>query len=74
MRQTGILVASAAYALNNNFSLLVNVHALARKVQKGLEDIGVTILSPAETCMVRVCYTAPYARSYSFVSGFLRCV
>ncbi|PBL00843.1 hypothetical protein ARMGADRAFT_1006947 [Armillaria gallica] len=52
MRQTGILVASAAYALNNNFPLLVNVHALARKVQKGLEDIGVTILSPAETCMV----------------------
>ncbi|KAK0456306.1 pyridoxal phosphate-dependent transferase [Armillaria borealis] len=52
MRQTGILVASAAYALNNNFPLLVNVHTLARKVQKGLEDIGVTILSPAETCMV----------------------
>ncbi|KAK0208511.1 pyridoxal phosphate-dependent transferase [Desarmillaria ectypa] len=52
MRQTGILAASAAYALNNNFPILVNVHALTRKVQKGLEDIGVTILSPAETCMV----------------------
>lgn len=52
MRQTGILAASAAYALNYNFPLLVNVHALARKVQKGLEDVGVTILSPAETCMI----------------------
>lgn len=52
MRQTGILAGSAAYALSNNFSLLPNVHRLAAKLQTGLEDIGVTILSPAETCMV----------------------
>jgi threonine aldolase len=52
MRQTGILSGSVAYALTHHFPLLPRVHALARKVQKSLEDIGVTILSPAETCMV----------------------
>jgi threonine aldolase len=52
MRQTGILAASAVYALNNHFPLLPRVHALAKKVQGGLENIGATITSPAETCMV----------------------
>jgi len=52
MRQTGILSGSVAYALTNHFPLLVRVHTLARKLQKSLEDIGVTILSPAETCMI----------------------
>ncbi|KAF9073755.1 pyridoxal phosphate-dependent transferase [Rhodocollybia butyracea] len=51
MRQTGILSGSVAYALTHNFPLLPRVHALAHKLQKSLEDIGVTILSPAETCM-----------------------
>jgi threonine aldolase len=52
MRQTGILAASAAYALSNNFIKLATVHDLAQRLEKGLEDIGVRILSRAETCMV----------------------
>ncbi|KAF5368468.1 hypothetical protein D9758_002363 [Tetrapyrgos nigripes] len=52
MRQTGILAASVAYALTHHFPLLPRVHILARKLEKGLQDIGVTILSGAETCMV----------------------
>ncbi|KAN0100891.1 Pyridoxal phosphate-dependent transferase [Tylopilus felleus] len=52
MRQTGILAAAAAYALSYNFSQLPRVHALARRLQRGLEDLGVRILCPAETCMV----------------------
>ncbi|KAF8446257.1 pyridoxal phosphate-dependent transferase [Boletus edulis BED1] len=52
MRQTGYLVGCAAYALTHNFPLLPRVHALARRMQRGLEDIGVGILSPAETCIL----------------------
>jgi threonine aldolase len=52
MRQTGILAASAAYALSNNFPKLITVHDLALRLQQGLEEIGVRILSKAETCMV----------------------
>jgi threonine aldolase len=52
MRQTGFLAASAAYALTHNFLRLPAVHALARKLEKGLEEIGVDILSRAETNMV----------------------
>lgn len=52
MRQTGVLAASAAYALTHNFPLLSRVHALAKRLEDGLEDIGVNILSRAETCMV----------------------
>lgn len=52
MRQTGFLAASALYALSNNFPLLSGVHALAQKLQVGLEKLGADILSPAETCMV----------------------
>jgi len=52
MRQTGVLAASAAYALTHNFSLLPRVHALTRRLEAGLEDIGAGILSRAETCMV----------------------
>ena len=54
MRQTGVLAASAAYALTHNFSLLPRVHALAKRLEDGLEDIGANILSRAETCMVRL--------------------
>lgn len=53
MRQTGYLVGCAAYALTHNFPLLPRVHALAKHMQQGLEAIGVGILSPAETCIVR---------------------
>ncbi|KAH7883894.1 pyridoxal phosphate-dependent transferase [Phlebopus sp. FC_14] len=52
LRQTGILAGSIAYALTHNFPQLPRVHALAKRLQKDLEEIGVGILSPAETCMI----------------------
>lgn len=52
MRQTGYLVGCAAYALTHNFPQLPRVHALAKRMQQGLEAIGIGILSPAETCIV----------------------
>lgn len=52
MRQTGLLAASAAYALTYNFPRLVEVHELTRKLEAGLRDIGAEITSGAETCMV----------------------
>ncbi|EGO03616.1 hypothetical protein SERLA73DRAFT_175157 [Serpula lacrymans var. lacrymans S7.3] len=52
MRQTGVLAGAAAYALTQNFPLLPRVHALAKRLQQGLEELGVAILSPAETCML----------------------
>ncbi|KDQ54723.1 hypothetical protein JAAARDRAFT_196140 [Jaapia argillacea MUCL 33604] len=52
MRQTGMMAASAAFALTHNFPKLLDVHALARRLEKGLVDIGVGITSGAETCMV----------------------
>ena len=51
MRQTGFLAAAAAYALSNNFPRLPAVHALARRLEVGLRDLGIKITSPAETCM-----------------------
>lgn len=54
MRQTGILAGAAAFAITNNFPRLPKVHALARKLERGFEEIGVGILSKAETCMVRM--------------------
>ncbi|KAI0757228.1 pyridoxal phosphate-dependent transferase [Daedaleopsis nitida] len=52
MRQTGFMAASAAYALTHNFPLLPSVHALTHKLQAGLEEIGVDITSPGETCIL----------------------
>lgn len=52
MRQTGVMAACAAYALTHNFPLLPGVHALAQRLEKGLEEMGVEIRSRAETCMV----------------------
>lgn len=52
MRQTGILAACAAYALSHNFPQLPRVHELARRLKRGLEDLGVGTLCPTETCMV----------------------
>jgi len=52
MRQTGILAASAAYALTYNFPLLPGVHRLSKRLEAGLEEIGVEITSRAETCMI----------------------
>jgi threonine aldolase len=53
MRQTGFLVGCVAYALTHNFPQFQRVHALAKKLEVGLEDIGAVIMSRAETCMVR---------------------
>jgi len=50
MRQIGLLAGCAAYALNHNFPQLSRVHALARKLEAGLRELGVQILS-ADTCM-----------------------
>ena len=57
MRQTGFLAACAAYALTNNFPKLPRVHALAKRLEAGLEKIGVAILSKAETCMVTILHS-----------------
>lgn len=51
-RQLGLFAGCAAYALNHNFPQLPRVHALTRKLEAGLREFGVQILS-AETCMVR---------------------
>ncbi|KAF7794112.1 hypothetical protein EIP86_005242 [Pleurotus ostreatoroseus] len=52
MRQIGFLAASAAYALTYNFPQLPRTHQLAKRLEQGLVDLGVKILSHAETCMV----------------------
>lgn len=67
MRQTGILAGAAAYALSHNFELLPRVHDLAKKLENGLQHIGVEITSPAETCMVRS-FTYFLARSDCLVA------
>ena len=54
MRQTGFLAASAAFALTNNFPKLTTVHRLAKRLERGLLEIGVEITISAETCMVRL--------------------
>ena len=51
MRQIGLLAGCAAYALNHNFPQLPRVHALARKLEVGLKELGAQILS-SDTCMV----------------------
>jgi threonine aldolase len=53
MRQTGFLAACAAFALTHNFPKLAAVHDLARKLERGLLELGVEITVSAETCMVR---------------------
>lgn len=52
MRQTGFLAACAAYALTHNFPRLSQVHALTRKLQQGLEELGVGVPGRAETSMI----------------------
>jgi threonine aldolase len=62
MRQTGFLAAAAAYALTNNFPLLPQVHLNAKRLQKGLENLGARIVAPVDTCMVRCNVTLLYIR------------
>lgn len=52
MRQTSFMAAAAAYALTHNFPKLVVVHELTKRLETGLEELGVKITSGAETCMV----------------------
>ena len=52
MRQIGLLAGCVAYALNHNFPQLPRVHALARRLEAGLRELGAQILS-ADTCMAR---------------------
>ncbi|KAF9535561.1 pyridoxal phosphate-dependent transferase [Crepidotus variabilis] len=52
MRQTGILAGCVAYALTYNFPQLTRVHALAKRLERELEELGAKILSRAETCMI----------------------
>ena len=52
MRQTGFMAGAAAYALTHHFPRLASVHALTRKLEAGLVELGVDIISAAETCMV----------------------
>ncbi|KAH9005997.1 pyridoxal phosphate-dependent transferase [Lactarius hatsudake] len=52
MRQTGFLAATAAFALSNNFPKLTSVHQLAKRLERGLLEIGVEITVRTETCMV----------------------
>jgi len=60
MRQIGLLAGCAAYALNHNFPQLLCVHNLARKLEAGLRELDVQILS-ADTCMVRRSFISPFA-------------
>lgn len=52
MRQIGILSACAAYALTHHLPLLPSVHQRAKRLAKGLEELGVKVTLPVETCMV----------------------
>jgi threonine aldolase len=65
MRQTGILAACAAYALTYNFPQLRRVHALAKKLERGLKVIGVEVVSSVETCMAR--QFQHFSRLYSHI-------
>jgi threonine aldolase len=61
MRQTGVMAACAAYALTHNFPLLPRVHALARRLERGVEEMGAEITSRSETCMVGILIRQTFA-------------
>jgi len=67
MRETGVMAACAAYALTHNFPLLPRVHALAQRLEQGLEEIGAEITSRAETCMLFY-NPSPLGLSYSEIA------
>jgi len=62
-----VMAACAAYALTHNFPLLPRVHALARRLEQGLEEIGAEITSRAETCMLFY-NPSPLGLSYSEIA------
>lgn len=71
MRQTGILAGAAAYSLTHNFPQIPRVHALAKRLQRGLQDLGVDITCPVQTCMVQRGHLPLFMGSY-LVKGVLR--
>lgn len=70
MRQIGLLAGCAAYALNHNFPQLLRVHALALKLEAGLRELGVQILS-ADTCMACRSFPSLFALN-EYDSGLLQ--
>ncbi|ORY29004.1 pyridoxal phosphate-dependent transferase [Naematelia encephala] len=52
IRQSGSITAMADYALTHHFPRLAGTHALAKRLAKGLEDAGCTILADVDTNMV----------------------
>lgn len=61
------MAACAAYALTHNFPLLPRVHALAKRLERGLEEIGAEITSRAETCTLFY-NPSPLGLSYSEIA------
>ena len=53
VRQSGGLAAAADYAITHHFPRLAGTHALARRLEGGLRDLGCEILAPVQTNMVR---------------------
>ncbi|GFZ43091.1 low-specificity L-threonine aldolase [Saitozyma sp. JCM 24511] len=52
IRQSGGIAAAADYAITHHFPRLAGTHALARRLQEGLKELGCDILAPVETNMV----------------------
>lgn len=54
VRQSGMLLAAAEYALDHHFPLLPRVHERARRLAEGLHRHGLVIANPVDTGMVFV--------------------
>ncbi|WRT64060.1 uncharacterized protein IL334_000988 [Kwoniella shivajii] len=52
IRQCGGIAASADYALTHHFPRLATTHALAKRLEEGLKELGVGIAAPVDTNMV----------------------
>ncbi|ORX34285.1 pyridoxal phosphate-dependent transferase [Kockovaella imperatae] len=52
VRQSGGMAAAADYAITHHFPRLADSHALARRLEQGLSDLGCEILAPVDTSMV----------------------
>ncbi|WWC86163.1 uncharacterized protein L201_001036 [Kwoniella dendrophila CBS 6074] len=52
IRQSGNIAASSDYALTYHFPRLSQTHQLAKKLEKGLRELGVGIGAPVDTNMV----------------------
>jgi threonine aldolase len=54
MRQAGIVAAGGLYALRHNVERLADDHARARRLARGLEELGVVVRGPVETNFVQI--------------------